>query len=353
MDILILGGTGAMGKHLVDCLLSNENNIYVTTRSSRPNGEGVKYITGNAKDDDFITSLLEHRWDVIVDFMIYKTQELEDRVDKLLSSTSQYVFISSARVYANSSQVITEKSPRLLDVCKDGKYLHTDEYALSKARQENILLESKNNNWTIIRPYITYSEDRFQLGVLEKEGWLYRAINGRKIIIGDEILQKFTTLTYGLDVARGISSLLGKESTMGEVFNITSPHAITWKKVLDLYINTLNHRENIKLNITAKSVSDIKQWHSAKYQIDYDRVYNRRFDNNKINQYIDTESFLPPEVGLDMCLNEFLDNPKFRYIDWKVEALKDKQAGNHTSIIEPIGIKNKVKYLLYRYVCNR
>ena len=35
---------------------------------------------------------------------------------------------------------------RLLDISKDDKYLRTDEYALAKARQENILQKS-GKNW--------------------------------------------------------------------------------------------------------------------------------------------------------------------------------------------------------------
>lgn len=54
-------------------------------------------------------------------------------------------------------------------MCRDEDYIKTDEYALQKARQENILLGSKYKNWTIIRPYITYNKERLQLGVLEKK----------------------------------------------------------------------------------------------------------------------------------------------------------------------------------------
>lgn len=50
--------------------------------------------------------------------------------------------MSSSRVYADSQTPITENSPRLLDVYKEEEYLKTDEYALSKARQEDILHRS-------------------------------------------------------------------------------------------------------------------------------------------------------------------------------------------------------------------
>ena len=90
----------------------------------------------------------------------------------------------------------------------DEEYLKTDEYALSKARQEKILEESGYLNWTIIRPYITYSKERLQLGIYEKEDWLYRVLNGKTIIFSKDIEKYKTTLTYGYDVANIIADLI-------------------------------------------------------------------------------------------------------------------------------------------------
>ena len=84
----------------------------------------------------FFTSLLNRKYDVIIDFMVYSTDELERRLPELLSHTGQYCFFSSSRVYAESKKPITEDSPRLLDACTDQEYLYTDEYALAKAREE-------------------------------------------------------------------------------------------------------------------------------------------------------------------------------------------------------------------------
>ena len=142
-------------------------DVYVTTRRERK-GVGITYIQGNAHETAFLSDILrKYHFDVLIDFMIYNTSEFADRVDLLLSSVGQYIFLSSSRVYADSETPITENSPRLLDVYKDEEYLKTDEYALSKARQEDILHRSGNYYWTVIRPYITFSEIRLQLGVLE------------------------------------------------------------------------------------------------------------------------------------------------------------------------------------------
>ena len=175
--ILILGGTGAMGTHLVSSLEDTDNEVYVTTRKQRANRSNITYVQGNAHDDAFIRPLQTEGMDVVVDFMVYNTEEFKKRASLMLDSCSQYVYLSSSRVYSDNDEVITESTPRLLDVCKDEEYLATDEYALTKARQENILRQSGKTNWTIIRPYITYSEIRLQLGVNEKETWLYRALH--------------------------------------------------------------------------------------------------------------------------------------------------------------------------------
>ena len=131
--------------------------------------------------------------------------------------------------------MITEDTPKLLDVCKDEEYLSTDEYALTKARQENILRKSGSTNWTIIRPYITYSEIRLQLGVNEKETWLYRALHGHTIVFSQDIAKNYTTLTYGYDVARGMASIIGKPETYGEAFHITQSKPMKWSEILNLY----------------------------------------------------------------------------------------------------------------------
>ena len=199
MKILILGGTGPMGVHLTNLLGEERHDVFVTSRSKHDDSDQVKYLQGNARDTDFLTDILKSPWDAIVDFMSYGTEEFSSRMNLLLESADQYVFLSSARVYSQSDVPITEETPRLLDVSTDEAYLETDEYALAKARQENLLRDSGRENWTVIRPSITFSEDRLQLGALEKEAWLFRALHGRSIVFSDDIADKLTTMTYGRD----------------------------------------------------------------------------------------------------------------------------------------------------------
>ena len=119
----------------------------------------MRYLRGNAKDLSFIKSVTEQNdYDAIVDFMSYRTAEFKERYKMMLSHTGQYIFISSARVFAESKDKLREDSPRLLDVCKDEEYIKSDEYALAKAREEDLLKQSGKKNWTIVRPSITYND---------------------------------------------------------------------------------------------------------------------------------------------------------------------------------------------------
>lgn len=351
MDILIFGGTGTMGRYLVDYLSKEPtNHIYITSRENhKPDKNNIHFIQGNAHDLKFITNLMDKikAWDTIIDFMIYSTEEFKERRDVLLNGTKQYVLLSSARVYADSKEPITEESDRLLDVVEDEKFLSSDKYAISKAREENLLLESGRNNWTIIRPYITYSNVRFQLGVYEKEDWLYRVLHGRSIVFSKDILDKITSVTYGGDVSLGIASVVGNESAYGEAFHITCEEPIKWEGVLDIYTEVLSKTGyNMKV-LFADNASDIV---NQAEKVRYDRLYNRVFDNSKIGRYLDNSKFKNPKEGLNMCLNDFLKNPSFKEINWTTQARMDRFAKEKTKLSEIKSVKGKAKYFLFRYV---
>jgi nucleoside-diphosphate-sugar epimerase len=350
MKVLLLGGTGAIGKQLTHLLSDNGIETFITSRKKREDERLLRYIKGDAQDVNFLKEILsENQWDVIIDFMVYSTPSFYERVNLLLSSTLQYVFISSARVYAESSKPIIEDSLRLLDTCEDQKFLSTDEYSLAKARQEDILESSGSHNWTIIRPYITFSDTRLQLGVFEKEEWLYRALHGRTIVFSKDIYSKKTTMTYGSYVAKGIFSILGNTKSLGETYNITTQETYIWKDILSFYLEVLEQHLGYQPKVLLQDLDNFLKCKSEKYQTIYDRLFDRQFDNSKISQFYNLDNFGKTDNQLRTCLEEFLKKPIFKNINWKTEAIKDRQSGEFTPLKEIPGIKQKVKYLIYRF----
>ena len=349
MRVLLLGGTGAMGMHLSEILAERGHSVFVTSRKSRESSHNVTYIQGNAHDISFLESVLNDKWDVVIDFMIYKTAEFSSRVSLLLNSSIQYVYLSSARVYADSATAITENSPRLLDVCQDKKYLATDEYALTKARQENILFNSGCKNWTIIRPYITFSEIRLQLGVMEKELWLARHLRNSPIVFSKDIANCETTLTYGYDVAQGIAAICGNPQAFGEAFHITGDKSFKWQTVFEHYLKVLEKVQGhpVKTIMLEKAIQ-LKG--PGYYQVVYDRYFNRKFDNSKIAQFMQDYTFHDPLPELEKCLETFLRKPEFKYFEVRYGAKYDRICKTSIPLFSIPGWKNRIKYFLFRYI---
>ena len=218
--ILLIGGTGAIGEALSECL-SKDNEVFITSRSVHNNSKNITYIKGNGKEKQFLTEILKEKYDCIVDFMMYDNETFKNNIDMLLKATSHYIFLSSARVYAKSCNAIAEDFPRILEVCEDQQYISGSEYAIVKAQQEDILKSRKNNNYTIVRPYITFNDYRLQLGIYEKESWLFRALEHKTILLSKDIMNNLTTLSYGNNVALLIKRIIEKkEKTLGEIYNV-------------------------------------------------------------------------------------------------------------------------------------
>ncbi len=324
--ILMLGGTGAMGMYLAPEMIKLGYQVYITSRKEHESTEDMIYITGNAKDMAFMRPVLEQKFDCIVDFMIYSTEEFQDRYIQLLDSTPHYVFLSSYRVYGdNHGKPITEESPRLLDSVDDAEYLATDEYGLKKARQENILRASGRKNWTIIRPAITYSKDRFQLGTMEAQDFVKRALEGKTVIFPEQMLQKQATLSWAGDVGKMMSRMILNEKTMGETYTVATAEHHTWKEVMEIY------QELLGMKVKLVDLSVYQNIFGGPYQIKYDRMLDRIVDNSKVLEVtgMTQEELMPLKDGLKMELDNFSKNPSYRAFN----AGRDKKLDVLTAVV--------------------
>lgn len=350
-SVLLLGGTGAMGQPMQEQLLSLGYRVCVTSRKKRAS-DRITYYQGNARDLNFLQGLLsENVFDSIVDFMGYSTSEFLQRAEYLLQRTGQYVFISSARVYAPSKTPLTESSPRLLDVCDDAEYLASDEYALSKARQEDILYSSKYKNWTIVRPSLTYNADRLQYPLGEKEDWLFRVLKGHSVIVPRNMMDIETTLSYGADVSRAISLLIDNAKAISETVHVAGGGNIKWSEVMDVYRNVVSDVAGIPFRICyVDDYEKASKVLNRYYQIKYARAVNRVFDNTKLKSLVGETQFLPVADGLRLCLEKFLsENRTAGAISWKSSAYFDKLAHERMKLSEFKSFKAKAAYLLARY----
>lgn len=324
--VVLLGGTGAMGTYLGGILANAGYDVVVTSRGAHQDGDGIRYAQGDGRNDAFLDSLLSReRPDAVVDFMSYSTAEFSGRMKRLLEGTSHYLYLSSYRVFAGEHP-LTERSPRLLDTVDDVKYLQTDEYALTKARQENALRESGLKNWTILRPAITYSKNRFQFGCLEANVVCFRALRGLPVIMPGEMLEQRATLTWGRDVAEMIGRLVLNEKALGEDFNVTTSESHTWREIADVY------SRHIGMKVQEVGLEEYCRLCNP-YQVKYDRMFCRVLDNSKVLAAtgMSQTDIASLERGLGGELDAFKSRPRFS-LDYALNARIDRLCGIRMSL---------------------
>ena len=235
--ILVIGGTGAMGVYLVPELLSLGYKVDVVASdlpvSDNPN---LTYTKLNAKDFGTMSELVKKGYDAIIDFMVYPTSaEYEVFLPMYLKNTNHYFYLSSYRVYADEEHPVKETSPRLLDVSRDEILLSSGDYCIYKAQGEDYLKASSFNNWTILRPAITYSKRRFQLVTLEMDTVVKRMLEGKTLLLPEEAMNVQATMSWGGDVGRMIARLVLNPVAYREAYSVCTSEHHTWGEIAEIY----------------------------------------------------------------------------------------------------------------------
>lgn len=326
---MLVGGTGAMGMYLVPFLLDQKYEVFVTSRRERKsNHESLHYLKGNGHDIDWLESLSkQYNFDFVIDFMVYRYSDFEKKHNRLLDLGKLYIFISSSRVFANEDQLITEESPRKLDVLSKYPYFSGDVYALTKAREENLLRNNSKSNYVILRPYMSFSKQRFQYGVADNFD-VIRALRNGKSAMSESMLALPTTLTYGKDVARMIANLLKNDAIRGQEINVVSSESYTWLEISDIYHKVFG--------LEMQPVSDAQymvltgQWSTM-----LDRFLPRVFDNSKMLALseLNQNDFYTLESGLEEAFSESnLDYYLKSNTNWMTHAKYDYFLGGSLNL---------------------
>ena len=283
--ILVPGGTGAMGVYLVPELLKLGYKVdVVSLDDTESDHSNLRCFKADFKDGPTVERFLENEYDCIIDFMIYNGPDFRANYRRLVENCGHYIYLSSYRVYANDRHPITENAPRLLDVSPDTEFLaaQDNEYSLYKAIGEDVLSSSGMTNWTAIRPAITFSKRRFQLVILEADTLIYRAKTGKTVILPKEALNIRATMSWAGDVAKMISRLALNRDSFGEIYTVATAEHNSWDTIAEYY------RDLIGLKYAAVDKEDFLSCMSAdnsrgiRWQLDYDRLFDRTVDNGKI-----------------------------------------------------------------------
>jgi nucleoside-diphosphate-sugar epimerase len=325
MKLLFIGGTGLISSACSELAVQSGHDLFLLNRSASalyPAPEAATILQADIHADPahLSTLLAGHRFDAVVDFIAFSSQDIERDISLFHDRTDQFMFISSASAYQKPPQnyLITEETPL------ENPYW---EYSRNKIACEDLLMKAHRHDGfpvTIIRPSHTYGPSQVPLCV---SSWLHpwtvidRMKRGAKIIIpGDGT--SLWVLTWNADFAKGLVGLLGNKNAVGEVFQITSDQVLSWNQIhLEAY-QALGQAPNV-VHIPSDFIVRFDE--HALGSLIGDKSNSVVFDNSKIKRFVpDFNCEVNWAEGLRRSLSWFESHPQFQTIDAESNRLWDK-----------------------------
>lgn len=352
-SVLLLGGTGTLSSAVLQCALDEDYDLTIMNRGTNNSKipRNVKIVIGNFYNLNELNEKFEHKqYDVIVDFLSRIPSDIERSYGLFKDKCKQYIFISSACVYKRDKNdfPIKENSPKPNELWSYNK----EKYQCEKRLME--LSVGSKSYYTIVRPYITYNDERIPLGISPSYKYhrtiIERVKSGKPWFVWDDG-KAITTLTYAEDFAVGVVGLFLNDKAKNNDFHITSDFRYTQREVVELLFKKLG----MPLNIISVSCHDLcKGLPEFKQMLIGDRALDAVFDNSKIKDAVPQLNF---SVSLDKGLDRIIDywrKPSALYdyqFEGRLDALLSKYDDQIKYIKYPDALNNSyLLYLMYRYL---
>lgn len=181
MNILIIGGTIFLGRHIINSALKRNHNVVLFNRGKH-NPElypELEKIRGDREGD--LSELKGRKFDAVIDTCGYVPKVVRKSADYLRDSAGHYTFISSISVYKDAGDTGINENSALEEV-KDGKtdVMTMENYGALKALCEKEVSDVFGNDCSLVRSGLIVGDgdfsDRFTY-------WVERISRGGKIIV--------------------------------------------------------------------------------------------------------------------------------------------------------------------------
>jgi len=280
MRILIIGGTGNISSEVTELLVSMGHDVVLLNTGRHPTPRGCTLVkTDRFNPYAFESAVKGLSVDVVLDFMAFIPAHCKSAYLALRGRVAQYVFISSATVYAkpHTKLPITEETPR-------GNPFWP--YAQDKTACEEYIESVCSEDFpaTIVRPSHTFGHTWIP-SPINGSGFTVaaRILAGKKFIIHDKG-ESLWTLTASSDFARGLAGLVGNKAAIGEAFHITSDEALSWNDIYKELGAALGVGEINPVHIPTPFI--VKRYPDARGKLLGDKAENGVFDNSKIKKFV-------------------------------------------------------------------
>jgi 2'-hydroxyisoflavone reductase len=253
MNILIIGGTRFLGRHLVDSALARGHKVTLFNRGKTDPGlfPQLETILGDREHD--IAKLAGRAWDAVIDVAGYVPRIVRLSAVGLERSVGRYVFISSVSAYDDAilSKIgIDESDPvgKLED--ESVEEITGETYGPLKALCEKTILDMYGERGLVVRPGLIVGPndptDRFTY-------WPVRVARG-----GDVLAPEKPDVPVQIIDVRDLSDFVIKlvEENASGIYNATGPD---YELILGTMLDTCKQVSGSDANIRWASVEFLKQ----------------------------------------------------------------------------------------------
>ena len=229
MNILFIGGTGNISSACTRFALARGHHVTLLNRSRHEGLPGTEQITVDIANQAAATAALaQKRWDVVVDFIAFTQDNIDQRIALFRGQIGQYIFLSSASAYQKpvTTIPITESTPLVNPFWEYSRNKITCEERLMRALRDEAFPA------LIVRPSLTYGDMVVPLAVNSWEKSytaVHRMRRGLQVIVPGDGFSRWT-ITHNSDFAKGLIGLFGQDRAVGHAFHITSDEALTWNQ---------------------------------------------------------------------------------------------------------------------------
>ena len=148
MDLLILGGTGQLGRHIVSAALDSRHSVTCLARGTNPAPGGAQLVRADRDLPHPYREVEGTRWDAVV--------ELASAPGRVREATSaitadHWLYVSSISVYALHDQPCRTEDAELVPPLNADRLSGPQDYGPAKVACEQIVQQSASA-WTVVRP---------------------------------------------------------------------------------------------------------------------------------------------------------------------------------------------------------
>lgn len=278
-EVLVIGGSGNLSSETVEALRGRGDKVTVVTRGRTTLPVGVRHLKADRDDPvSFGKVLASFRGDAVINFLGFNQTDCQVDFEALRGRIGQYIFISSATVYAKPHRrlPLTEENPV-------GNPFSP--YAQGKIDCENFLRNVHGPDFpvTIVRPSHTFGKSWIPSPLNGSDYTVAARIAAGKPVIVHDDGQSMWTLTAATDFAAGLVGLTGHSRVGGEIFHITSDQVLTWNCIyfeIGLALGRAPHLAHIPSRFI------VGQWPEAQARLMGDKSEPGVFDNTRIKCFL-------------------------------------------------------------------